>query len=224
MTSGAEAPPGAVPPSRPFPRWIFGLALVCCALVTGWTVMSVLAHVTPALFPSRSLPGIDELNALLPPPLDIDEPDEGTGFRRRQNLLIIGLDARPGLELLDLWRTDMIMVATIDPNANVAAILSFPRDLLIDIHDRDPQVGVYQDRINVSYQRGVLYENSFAGGRNSWPWTSTSTSASRSTTGSCSTSRRSGSWWTLSGGCMSISRPRWWCPNGSTATTTRMPT
>ena len=164
MTSGVEDPPRASPSRRPFPRWIFGLALVSCALVTGWTAMSILAHVTPALFPSRSLPGVDELNALLPAPLDIDEPDEGAGFRGRQNLLIIGLDARPGLELLDLWRTDTIMVATIDPNANVAAILSFPRDLLIDIHNRDSDIGVYQDRINVSYQRGVLHENSFAGG------------------------------------------------------------
>ena len=124
--------------------------------------MAFMARVTPALFPSRTLPGVPVLNVLLPEAIDIDEADEGSGFRRRQNLLIIGLDRRPDEPFLGRYLSDTIMVATIEPNANIGAILAFPRDLLIEIHD--PVIGSFSDRINLSYQRGVINEETFEGG------------------------------------------------------------
>ena len=162
MPSGAKTKPRADQKRRAFPRWLFILALATCALATGWTAMAFMARVTPALFPSRTLPGVPTLNVLLPEAIDIDEPDEGDGFRQRQNLLVIGLDRRPDQPLLGRYLTDTIMVATIEPNANIAAILAFPRDLLIEIDY--PSGNVFPARINESYQWGIAEKGTFAGG------------------------------------------------------------
>ncbi len=172
MPSGAKAKPRAGQERHAFPRWVFILALATCALATGWTAMAFMARVTPALFPSRTLPGVPAINVLLPEAIDIDEPDEGAGFRRRQNLLVIGLDRRPDEALDGPHRTDTIMVATIEPNAKIGAILAFPRDLLIEI-DRPPgglcpgqffADGTCRGRINASYQVGIDSEETVRGG------------------------------------------------------------
>ncbi|NIV34369.1 MAG: LytR family transcriptional regulator, partial [Anaerolineae bacterium] len=60
----------------------------------------------------------------------------------RINLLLLGIDRRGGTG----WgyRTDTIMVVTLDPDSRTAGILSIPRDLQLAIPGRG------QDRINTA--------------------------------------------------------------------------
>jgi polyisoprenyl-teichoic acid--peptidoglycan teichoic acid transferase len=132
-------------------RILFVLALLTFGLAISYTGLSLLSRVTPALFPGQTLtiPGVDV--KALP---GITRPGKDSVFNQRINLLIIGVDKRP-------WEphagnlTDTIMVATLDPIGKTTNLLSFPRDMLIDIHS--PQGFVYQSRINESY--GIGYRN-----------------------------------------------------------------
>lgn len=143
-------------------RFLFVLALVTFGLASTYTGVALLARVTPALFPGRSIANI-ELPGLgnLPDKVGIKAPDENSSFNRRINLLIMGVDQRPlGPNPESLpddvrWeaRTDTLMVATIDPVAKTMSFLGFPRDMLIDI--RPPQGGQYEDRINASFVTGL---------------------------------------------------------------------
>lgn len=141
-------------------RLLFALALVTCACATLYAAMGMMVRVTPELFPGQTFP--NPVARILPGPLAFEKPGENSVFNRRRNLLIVGLDARPGQRLLDLYRTDTVMVATLEPNSKTAAVLAFPRDLYITI--TLPDGATYQDRINASYMEGVRRTNSFAGG------------------------------------------------------------
>jgi LCP family protein required for cell wall assembly len=59
------------------------------------------------------------------------------------------------------YLTDTIMVATIDPVGKTSSILSFPRDMLIEIHTKE---FTYDDRINTSYGVGVRNGKSVGAG------------------------------------------------------------
>ena len=68
---------------------------------------------------------------------------EGDG---RVNILMMGIDRRPGEAFVS--RTDTMMILTIDPDTDTAAILSVPRDLYVEIP------GYGQDRINTALVYG----------------------------------------------------------------------
>lgn len=68
---------------------------------------------------------------------------EGNG---RVNILMMGIDRRPGEAFVS--RTDTMMILTIDPDTDTAAILSVPRDLYVEIP------GYGQDRINTALVYG----------------------------------------------------------------------
>ncbi len=76
---------------------------------------------------------------------------EGTD---RVNILVMGIDARPGEE--GPFRTDSMMVLTIDPLTRSAGILSIPRDLWV------PIPGYGEGRINTANAIGDAY--SYPGG------------------------------------------------------------
>lgn len=66
----------------------------------------------------------------------------------RLNVLILGLDRRPGEG--DVVRTDTIMLLTLDPSAPSMGLLSIPRDLYVEI----PGVGT--NRINTAHLWGEM--------------------------------------------------------------------
>jgi len=68
--------------------------------------------------------------------------------RERVNILILGVDQRPGEA--GPWRTDTMIVISVDPVSKSAGILSIPRDLWVEIP------GYGQDRINTAYVIGDL--------------------------------------------------------------------
>ena len=67
----------------------------------------------------------------------------------RSNLLILGLDRRPGEG--DAVRADVLLVVTADPSKPVAGLMSIPRDLYLEIPDQG------LNRINTAHVFGELY-------------------------------------------------------------------
>ena len=66
----------------------------------------------------------------------------------RVNILLMGIDRRPGEPFIS--RTDTMMLLSYDPVGNTASILSIPRDLYVNIP------GYGRDRINTAFVYGAL--------------------------------------------------------------------
>jgi LCP family protein required for cell wall assembly len=101
------------------------VVLAALIVALGLLTICLLLAAVPALFPSR----------------------EGG----RINLLLLGIDRRDGTGWA--YRTDTIMVITLDPQTGGAAILSIPRDLQIAIP------GHGEDRINTANVYGYRQDN-----------------------------------------------------------------
>lgn len=86
--------------------------------------------------------------ALAPTPAPVFEPWEGDD---RVNILLMGIDRRPGEGFVS--RTDTMMIISVDPQTDSAAILSVPRDLYVTIP------GYGDDRINTAFVRGAMASN-----------------------------------------------------------------
>lgn len=84
---------------------------------------------TPTLFPTQ-------------------EPWGGTD---RVNILLMGIDRRPGQAFIS--RTDSMMIVSIDPETEAISILSVPRDLYVSIPGRG------RDRINTAFVYGSAENN-----------------------------------------------------------------
>jgi LCP family protein required for cell wall assembly len=119
-------------------------------------------------------PGVSTASTLLG---DTTPTSSGSTFPaadpKAQNFLITGEDNRPCVDPNSPWagaadpsrvsigqRSDTIMIMRVDPVSNRAAVLSFPRDLWINIPGRS------KNRINTAYARGdysllakTLYNN-----------------------------------------------------------------
>jgi LCP family protein required for cell wall assembly len=132
-------------------------------MVIFYTAVVTLTRVTPALVKGKNLdiPIVTEAVSLLPEPVRPEAPGDDSIFNRRINLLVMGVDKRSffaddGTELVAddaaAFHTDTLMVLTMDPVSRTISALSFPRDMVIDIHS--PLGFVFQDRINASYQHG----------------------------------------------------------------------
>ncbi|MDP9264845.1 MAG: LCP family protein [Chloroflexota bacterium] len=74
-------------------------------------------------------------------------PAEFTGTERL-NVLVMGLDVRPGSRPTETLNTDTVIVLSLDPVNKTAAMLSIPRDLYVDLP------GQGQDKINAAYAIG----------------------------------------------------------------------
>ncbi|MGA9347625.1 MAG: LCP family protein [Anaerolineae bacterium] len=70
--------------------------------------------------------------------------------KERVNILLLGIDQREGQ--YGPWRTDTMIVLTIDPENNTAGMLSIPRDLWVSIPGYD------ENRINTAHYTGDLKE------------------------------------------------------------------
>ena len=86
--------------------------------------------------------------ALAPTPAPAYQPWEGTD---RVNILLMGIDRRPGESFVS--RTDTMMIISVDPVTESAAMLSIPRDLYVEIP------GYGQDRINTAFVYGAMNSN-----------------------------------------------------------------
>ena len=146
---------------------IAGGLLVTMAVV-GMFIVLVLRGIST---PPEILPTATIDIAMLPPAIDLREnlagneiaigrpitldngesliltPWDGTG---RFTVLVMGLDRRPG-EIGLAYRTDTMMIVSIDPRTNSIGILSIPRDLYVEV----PGYSEYQ-RINSAMVLGEI--------------------------------------------------------------------
>ncbi|RLC58979.1 MAG: hypothetical protein DRI30_01635 [Chloroflexi bacterium] len=91
----------------------------------------------------QALPGIDGGN----------DQDRAATIDERINILLLGLDQRLDDASDEPYRTDSVVIFTIDPFAKTAGAFSIPRDTLVDIPDGNG--GIYaRARINVAYEMG----------------------------------------------------------------------
>jgi len=123
----AEMPPAATASSTA------ALAATAAPVVASTPEPSVTADVTPAEPTQEAYQGI---------PVSLDET---------LNILVVGSDERRAGQA---WRSDVIMVVAVDFNNRQVGVVSFPRDLYVDI----PTVG--KNRINTA---------TFFGGVNKYP-------------------------------------------------------
>jgi LCP family protein required for cell wall assembly len=70
--------------------------------------------------------------------------------RERVNILLLGVDQRPQEE--GPWRSDTMIIATVDPRSMTAGALSIPRDLYVEIP------GYGERRINMAHFLGDAYD------------------------------------------------------------------
>jgi LCP family protein required for cell wall assembly len=70
--------------------------------------------------------------------------------RERVNILLLGVDQRPDEE--GPWRSDSMIVVTVDPRSLTAGALSIPRDLYVEIP------GYGEQRINMAHFLGDAYD------------------------------------------------------------------
>lgn len=105
---------------------------------------------TPAIYPTNT-PTPTELPTATPTETSVvdayisgEQLDELPG---RINILLLGADQRPW-QKGKRFRTDTIIMATINKEAGTLSLTSFPRDLWVNIP------GYGQDRINTAYQYG----------------------------------------------------------------------
>lgn len=150
-------------------RTLFAISLIVFGVCCFWTAIILFARVYPALFPGRDL--TSDFNAVgvlsnvtkpLPGAVQVPGTDPQSVFNRRINVLVIGVDRRPDEDLLGDYRTDTIMIGTVDPLTKQASVLSIPRDAYITINH--PAGYTYEDRINSSYAVGVENGHSFDAG------------------------------------------------------------
>ncbi len=73
---------------------------------------------------------------------------DGTG---RVNLLLMGIDQRKGQQ--GYWRTDTMIIVSVDPQSGTVGMLSVPRDLWVPIPGYD-----VENRINTAHYYGDYYD------------------------------------------------------------------
>src|SRR5258708_6589201 len=176
-----QQPSGAViaprqPAARPAARPNYLLAVAVMALFGGGLVLSVALFIvlriansannvspipgavtaTPLAAPVAGLP----TNTPAPSPtvgLDI-QPWDGT---QRLTILLMGLDKRPW-EKGTAFRTDVMMIISIDPKTNTIGMLSLPRDLFLALPSNTVVGNSYGlQRINSAYTIGELVNPGF---------------------------------------------------------------
>ncbi|MFQ5857259.1 MAG: LCP family protein [Anaerolineae bacterium] len=117
-----------------------------------------------ALFADPSVPAVQTVAKVLPrqkprnsnPPQDTSlTPDKAptpTWDQGRVNILLLGVDQRSCEETGGAWRTDTMILVSLDPETKTASMLSLPRDLWVEV----PTVG--PNRLNAAHFFGEAFD------------------------------------------------------------------
>lgn len=95
------------------------------------------------VYPGAELPILGDP---VPPPEGLPDWSQ----KERVNILLLGVDQRPGEE--GPWRSDTMIIGTVDPKTMTAGALSIPRDLYVEIP------GYGERRINMAHFLGDAYD------------------------------------------------------------------
>jgi len=160
---GAAPPRGGLASRRQ--RVFLASAIFLLFLGSSYAALATLSRVTPALFPGRSLRNVGVV-AAIHKVAPVPEPGAASSFNDPIRVLILGVDKRAGEKFEEdeegAYLTDVVMVASVDPLSKQSTMLSFPRDMLVEVHHKDGDVS--EQRLNMSYQAGVLEGGSWRAG------------------------------------------------------------
>jgi LCP family protein required for cell wall assembly len=150
----AVYPPQILPPMRRYrqpeaPRrslwrlvgkavlWVAALALMVAGGVAGGTYLYVEEDVAGGLEARTFDVKVAQEK------LDVIVPGEAS------TALVVGYDRRAGIERAQTGHADTLMLVRADPDLDTISLLSFPRDLIVDIHGC--KSGVFRSRISNAY-------------------------------------------------------------------------
>ncbi len=128
--------------------WLLGgmffTMLVCGGIGAGYYFFDTIRAYTA----SAALPVINDIVISFPGQPQVVVPTVAPAPKvsegERVNVLLLGIDRREGEQ--GPWRTDTMIVATLDPKTKSAAMLTIPRDLYVPI----PAPGAGENRINTA--------------------------------------------------------------------------
>lgn len=148
-----------------------GVNTVLIILIGVFAVMSMYLFLVvgtklqPVLFPGRSPLPASFAGVKLPGAEQPEEAPTVVKIEDRINILFLGLDQRLDEADDEPYRTDSVVIFTIDPFTNTAGAFSIPRDTWVDVPNADG-TGVYTStRINEVYEYGeYIYRYDFPDG------------------------------------------------------------
>ena len=153
-------PPSAIEPMRRYrqpdpPRRSTGQTV---KTVFGWIALGLLV-VVAGIAGGSYLYAHETLNALAPHSKSVKESTKYLHTIPPSQPavgLIIGYDARAGVDSFGASgsRSDTIMLVRADPQQNTLSLFSFPRDLVVPVYCKDPNVVSTHDRINTAFTCG----------------------------------------------------------------------
>ena len=157
----AVLPPGALEPMHRYrqpepPRTSTGRLV---GKVFGWIVLALLV-VGSGLAGGLYLYGHETLSAIAPHTKAVKAATQLLTKvpppSQPATALLIGYDARAGADGFGASgsRSDTVMLIRADPQQNTLSMLSFPRDLVVPIYCKDPNVVYTHDRINSAWTCG----------------------------------------------------------------------
>ena len=141
-------------------------AIIVASLGSVYLALIAYQQVDEDLFPANELT-VPVVRAELPGTdigVDVSLPGIATSRREtwrpsdRINILVLGLDRRPGERESDSFRSDTMFVASIDTHASRMQLLAIPRDVWADIPYGDTPGIWAQNKINAAYSYGQFYK------------------------------------------------------------------
>ena len=139
-------------------RLVIGIGIF--AVLSLYISLIAVTRVDGVLFPGNesSFGGIANIH--LPGVAAPNDQTSAETIDQRINILVMGLDQRLDEPNDQQYRTDSMMILTIDPYSKTAGAFSIPRDTRVDIPDGHG--GVYmKTRINEAYEMGQYGVNGF---------------------------------------------------------------
>ncbi len=138
-------------PGRKLPDWAIYLVLavfvIGVVLIGFFTFNGVKDLVADSAFSIGPNPTPEFEEAVNPDQIDVVNPVDEVTLEGRITVLLLGIDERESEQ--GPWRTDTMILLTLDPETKTAGMLSIPRDTWVEI----PDYGFF-DRINKAHFRG----------------------------------------------------------------------
>ena len=146
------------------PLIIFGISLLAVAAV--YLSLVIVPRAIALFFPGNA-PNLGIASVL--PGVPKADPKAAATIDERINILFMGLDQRRDQQDDAPYRTDSVVIFTIDPYAKTAGAFSIPRDTLAEIPNGafcggGKPCGYVTDRINVAYEMGQYNYDNYPGG------------------------------------------------------------
>ena len=138
------------------PLIIFGIAIF--GVTAFYMSLVVVSQASSVFFPGNE-PDLGALSVI--PGVKSNEAPEVVTIEDRINILFMGLDQRRDEDDDQPYRTDSVLILTMDQFSKTAGVFSIPRDTWVEIPDG--YGGYYENRINVVYENGE-YSSEYDGG------------------------------------------------------------